>query len=256
MRLRKGPSCPGNAVHRSGGHPVRTRGRGTSMCHLHRIPGARRPLRSLEAWTPATVRPERELQTPTIPGNRSHQSRYARDVSCRVCRGSGHGYRGSECVHGCTPERPRHGRHGAASSHAAPSRRPAPSSGKVRLPLQMKTARGGETFNTRRTHPPEPRNGTQPRRVVPGMPGQRPRMAAVASAYTDVRPSGHGMAGTTRLLPKPQRNCLCCCFSRRQSRARLASPTRTALRPEVTRPRDASDASCRACRGSGHGWPR
>ena len=41
------------------------------------------------------------------------------------------------------------------------------------------------------------------RRGWPGVSGQRPGMAAVASAYRDVRPSGHDTPGQPRLPPKP-----------------------------------------------------
>ena len=41
--LRTGTPRPGYRVHRSNGRPVRTRGRGTSLCHLPPIPGTRRP---------------------------------------------------------------------------------------------------------------------------------------------------------------------------------------------------------------------
>ena len=45
-----GPPFPGDMSHPSGRHPVFTKGRGTSMCHLGHIPRARRPSRTCRSW--------------------------------------------------------------------------------------------------------------------------------------------------------------------------------------------------------------
>ena len=47
-RLRRGPPYPGDMSHPSGRHPVFTKGRGTSMCHLGHIPRARRPFANVK----------------------------------------------------------------------------------------------------------------------------------------------------------------------------------------------------------------
>ena len=47
-QLRKGPPHPGGMAHPSGRHPVFTKGRGTSMCHLGHIPRARRPFANVK----------------------------------------------------------------------------------------------------------------------------------------------------------------------------------------------------------------
>ena len=43
-----GPPFPGDMSHPSGRHPVFTKGRGTSMCHLGHIPRARRPFANVK----------------------------------------------------------------------------------------------------------------------------------------------------------------------------------------------------------------
>ena len=88
------------------------------------------------------------------------------------------------------------------------------------------------------------------------MAGQRPGMAALASAHTDVRPSGQAIPTPPRLRPKPAYPMLLAGLQRSSPQADKL-PARTPLRAIEARtfPRT-KDVAERVWRGSGQGWPR
>ena len=70
-------------------------------------------------------------------------------------------------------------------------------------PWERRRCRRNRPRPARFPHGSTPRSGSSRRRGRPGVSQQRPWMAAVASAYMDVRPSGCDTPGLPRLPPKP-----------------------------------------------------